>query len=192
MFAVLFIFDPQSLTAISMVVYDVFALGLLIVTYSAARAAKASAELARDSFLKTNRPYMGLIEVQLQTNVNDPEWVVFVGYKNFGTLPAPDVKVRVRLRIAGAIVVEMNEQPTEIHQDATMGSRGAIQVDPARRAQLLGGRAALEGCADILYSLPSGEGCIYNARFVFRPPTQAFEVLTTRTTCHVGAPAFVD
>jgi hypothetical protein len=158
---------------------------------SAADAARLSAEASKKSAdidAELHRPFLGVSVFRRQNDLNSDTWAIHWAAKNYGTLPALDVKIEV--------VVDRNEQGEfgrevgcsgwEMLPQADLGGSLGIKLDGATRSALFRGDLPMAGHVNITYRSFSGAPFIHRADFAYDPASQNFKPKSSQSSTLAG------
>jgi hypothetical protein len=76
-----------------------------ILTYRLLKVTASGVEIAQRTFSSSHRPYVGITEANLSTRAAT-EAIFLIRLQNFGTVPARDVTIEVKVRIADDLFAE--------------------------------------------------------------------------------------
>ena len=108
-----------AVIAVSTVAYTIITRLLWKATKQSVDASRKSLEIAEKTFEASHRPYLGIERTFRQTPPEDPHWWIVVTVRNFGNLPASDVKMEAQVEIDGKLVGEKHViPPIEVFPEA--------------------------------------------------------------------------
>ena len=146
--------------------------------YATWRTATIADQLLRNS----ERPYFGVERVVLDQNTSRPARI-YVDYRNFGHVPADDVRIRVDLAV--------DEKP--LPAAAVIKNAGVMSPDvphhiyiviPADRwREIAAGRARMAVVIKARYIGAIGLGFCYRERFAYAPDSGTFEIAGGSSRC---------
>jgi hypothetical protein len=169
-----------AIIAVATVVYVVFTIGLWRETKKSADAAKTSADMGA----ALHRPYLGVPVLTLYNSPNPGSWVVRWEVKNFGTLPACDVRIQIRHLLNGCDQGPRFDQgPCEIFPGSTVqGFVQNIPVDGRALNSLLNGNWKLVAEATVSYAQSADRSWTHTSVFVFDGKMANFRLERSRTS----------
>jgi hypothetical protein len=183
---------PVWISAVATIAYTIVTGILLSVTKGASRAAsksadaaKVSADIARESFAATQRPYVGISKTRLENDFNAERWILMLQLDNFGSLPANDVTLTVRVALGDEVLLDVKEPPIEIFPRSPSQFRGEIPVNRRSRDSLSEHSRVMTGSAVITYDAPLGGSFEHRTEFKFNMQRQGFEITAARTSTRI-------
>jgi len=160
-----------GIIALATLAYVFFSFRLWKTTQTAAGAAKKSADMAAG----VHRPYLGVSVLQRHNDYNQDIWAIRWCVKNYGTLPASEVRVGVVLDRQGR--GDYGGGPVcsgcEVLPQAELTGFIEIRVDRHIRDQISSGEAMIAH-VEIEYVAPGGAHYTHSAEFAFDRTTQNF------------------
>lgn len=190
--------DPTTVSALSTVViavativYVCFTIGLWLSTRRAANAAmisgdaaKKSAEAAMQSAeiaAQLNRPFMGLVKIDLTNDRNYLTWIIAWAIKNFGTLPAVDVEARLTLKVGPNTRDYDGPSSAEVSPQADIESVARFEFPAATHPAVTTGDQILEARVRIKYATANERRYVYSAQAQYKHDTDSFAILSSKT-----------
>jgi len=174
-----------GIIAASTVAYVIVNVFLWRATKRSADAAKVSADAAKksaDISAALHRPYLGVPVLQRHNDYNEDMWVIRCRVKNYGTLPAAEVKTLVVIRRDGGSYGEGSlYSACEILPQAELEGFLPIRVDADTRARLSRADWPMIANVEIKYLAPGGARCTHNAKFAYDRTTLNFRPETSET-----------
>lgn len=153
---------------------------------ASADAAKISADAAKKSAdidAALHQPYLGVSLFKRDNDYNLELWAIRCGVKNYGTLPARDVRVEV--------VVDRDGQGDfgrgsvcigwELLPNAELEGFVRVRVDRDAHDQLWRGETSMAGHVRASYVGPEGKGFVLRAKFAYDRTTQNFKADASET-----------
>ena len=161
---------------------DLMAVLMVASTGFSAFATWRTATIARELLMSSERPYFGVEDVKLDgSRPNDPR--VYVDFRNFGHIPADDVRLRGDLFIdnkpLGADRVDRNAgimSPDVPHHVF-------LHLPGDRYREVMAGRAALLAQVSARYQNSGGLEFCYRERFAFKSGSGTFEIAGGSSRC---------
>jgi len=181
-----------GIIAFATIGYVLVNIALWRTTRAAADAAKASADAAKvsadaakksaDIDAAVHRPYLGVSALQRHNAFNQDMWAVRCCVKNYGTLPAAEVKTLVVIhRQPGSYGEGLFCRGCEILPQAELECFLEIRVDADTRARLSRADWPMIANVEIKYLAPGGARYTHNAKFAFDRTTLDFRPETSET-----------
>jgi hypothetical protein len=175
--------------AVATAVYVIVTARLLKATKRSAEAAKASAEAAKTSAdigAALHRPYLGVSDLRRHNDHNADIWAIRCCVKNYGTLPASQVRVDIDIDRQGQGQYGAGKLCTayEIFPQAELSGFLEIRVDAQTRGELFSGALPMVAHVKITYVAVGSARCTHNAEFAYDRTTQNFRPERSATETH--------
>ena len=181
-----------GIIAFATTVYALVSIALWRSTRAAANAAKASADAAKvsadaakrsaDIDAAVHRPYLGVSVLERNNDFGQDMWAICCRVKNYGTLPAAEVKTLVVIHRQGGSYGEGSlYSGCEILPQADLQGSLQIRVDADTRAMLSRADWPMIANVEIKYLAPGGARYTHNAKFAYDRTTQNFRPETSET-----------
>ncbi len=169
----------NGVIAIATTAYVIFTRRLWKETKESADAARTSAEAAKRSAeidAALHRPYLGVSQFLRHNDFNADRWAVRWVVKNYGTLPACDVKVEIAIDRDGRGDFARGPvcQSWELFPQAALEGTFGVPLDQVTRAALVKHEPAIAGHVSVKYTSPEGKCFRHTADFAYDPAAQNF------------------
>jgi hypothetical protein len=177
--------------ALATVAYVVVTAFLWKATKQSADAAKASADAAKKSVdidAALHRPYLGVSLFRRHNDRNAELWAIHCAVRNYGTLPAREVRVEIVVDRDGR--GDFGRGPVctgwELLPEAEVDGFVQISVDRTARELLPKGEAGIAGHVMVSYAAPGGRAFTHRADFPYDRTTDNFKPERAETTAGKG------
>ena len=134
------------------------------------------AQLTSAWFGVSQRPYMGVAAIRIDTS-DDHQPKVIIEYRNFGNIPAADLKASGRILLDGKTVGESASDPHAMNIGVSSPQVPHFlhrELPPTSRDAILAGRARLE--VNVAFNYRNGKGpYCYEMKFLYDPYLRNFD-----------------
>lgn len=164
---------------------DLMAVLMVAATAFTAFATWRTATIARDLLLTSERPYFGVHGVTLDhSRTDDPR--VYVDFRNFGHVPADDVRLMVTTYLGGS-----TQPANRVARDAGIMSPEVphhifVRIPYDRYADVIAGRVKLLTEVAAWYKAAGRSLFCYRERFAYKAGSGTFEIAGGSSRC--GSP----
>lgn len=153
---------------------DLMAVLMVAATGISAFATWRTATIARDLLMSSQRPYFGVHAVMLDRSRPD-EPRMDVDYRNFGYIPADDVRLQVTMFIDGQALAANALTRNAGILSPDVPHHVFLRIPKGHYADVLAGRDRLLAQVSAWYNSGKRSFC-YRERYVFMPDSQTFEI----------------